>query len=120
MDATYIGGKPRKTGKKDDDDHTPSKRRRVTNKQAVVGMIERKGGVKANIANANKMTFAILSSLVRKHVDANNATLYTDEYKSYSRMQSLIENKPVDHSQDVYSVDGVSTNSMALLWAIVK
>ena len=68
--------RPRKIVKKDDDNHTPNKRGRGTKKQAVVGMIERKGSVKAHVANANKITFAILSSLVRKHVNADNATLY--------------------------------------------
>ena len=35
-------------------------------------------------------------------------------------MKSLIEHKQVDHSKGIYSVNGVSTNSMESFWAIVK
>ena len=35
-------------------------------------------------------------------------------------MKKLIEHKRVNHSTGVYSVCGVSTNSMESFWAIVK
>lgn len=41
MDETYIGGKPRPKNNKDDDDFTPLKRGRGTDKGCVIGMIER-------------------------------------------------------------------------------
>ena len=48
MDETYVGGKPRKENKHDDDDqNTPSPRGRGTKKIPVVGMVERDGNVKA-------------------------------------------------------------------------
>jgi transposase-like protein len=124
MDETYIGGKPRKEAKsKDDDDSdniTHNKRGRGTKKQAVVGMIERKGSVKAQLASNNKLSFRILSDLVRKNVDTKQAVLYTDEFKAYSRMETVIEHKQIDHSAGVYSINGISTNCMESFWAIVK
>lgn len=54
MDETYVGGKPRKKGKKDDDDNfPPNKRGRGTNKQPIVGMVERTGNVKAGKVSKN-------------------------------------------------------------------
>ena len=44
MDETYIGGKPRKTNNKDDN-NLPLKRGRGTKKIPVVGIVERKGKV---------------------------------------------------------------------------
>jgi len=124
MDETYVGGKPRKEAKKkdNDDDNKPAanKRGRGTKKQAVVGMIERKGNVKAQMANNNKLTFKILSAIVRKHIDTAKTTLCTDEFKAYSKMQSIIEHKQIDHSAGIYSINGISTNCMESFWVILK
>lgn len=58
--------------------------------------------------------------MVRKHVDADNSELFTDEYKAYNRMSSLIKHQQVNHSIGQYSVNGVSTNSIESFWATVK
>jgi len=124
MDETYVGGKPRKEVKKDNDkdnDNTPTnKRGRGTKKQAVVGMIERKGSVKAQVAHNNKLGFSVMSSLVRKNIATKEAILCTDEFKAYSKMHTIIEHKQVDHSAGIYSVNGISTNCMESFWAILK
>ncbi len=75
MDETYIGGKPRKEGKKKDKDDNDkgNPRGRGTKKECVVGMIERGGRVKA--VNNNKNNSFNLCELVRNNVDRNNATL---------------------------------------------
>ena len=65
MDETYVGGKPRKQAKKDDDDFPQNKRGRGTKKQAVVGIIERKGNVKTHVAKDNNLKFGVLSGLVK-------------------------------------------------------
>jgi len=120
MDETYVGGKPRKHAKKDDNDFPQNKRGRGTKKQAVVGMIERKGNVKTHVAKDNDLKFGALSELVKNHVDTESSALYTDEFKGYSGMNKILEHKTVDHSAGVYSVDGISTNSMESFWAILK
>jgi transposase-like protein len=124
MDETYVGGKPRKETKQNDndDDNKPAinKRGRGTKKQAVIGMIERKGNVKASVAHNNKLGFSVMSSLVRKNVATKDAILCTDEFKAYSKMHTIIEHKQVDHSAGIYSVNGISTNCMESFWAILK
>jgi len=56
MDETYVGGKPRKSNNKDDDDlNPPSKRGRGTKKTPVVGMVERNGNVKASKADKHSL-----------------------------------------------------------------
>lgn len=47
MDETCVGGKPRKSGKKDDDNLPPSPRGRGTKNTPVVGVVARGGDVKA-------------------------------------------------------------------------
>ncbi len=120
MDETYVGGKPRKQTKKDDGDLPKNKRGRRTKKQAVVGMIERKGNVKTHVAKDNDLKFGVLSELVKNNVDTENSALYTDEFKGYNGMHKILEHKTVDHSAGVYSVNGISTNSMESFWATLK
>jgi len=53
VDETYIGGKPRKSNRKDDDRH--NKRGRGTKKSPVVGVVDReKGKVYAKVSLPNK------------------------------------------------------------------
>lgn len=49
MDETYVGGKPRKKSKDNDNNgnYPTNKRDRGTKKECVVGMIEREGNIKA-------------------------------------------------------------------------
>jgi len=71
MDETYVGGKPRKGDKKknDDDDTPKNKRGRGTKKTPVVGIVQRKGNVKAKVAEKDSLKFKELSQLVRKYVN---------------------------------------------------
>jgi hypothetical protein len=52
-DETYVGGKPRKGNKRDDD--TPGPRGRGTKKTPVIGVVERGGRVIATPANAGDL-----------------------------------------------------------------
>lgn len=116
MDETYIGGKPRPENRKDDDsDDAP--RGRGTRKTAVVGMVERRGKVKAR--KAGKLGFDDLSALVRGGVDLERSVLLTDEYRGYSGMSGLLPHKRINHSQR-YADCLVHTNSIESFWAIVK
>lgn len=121
MDETYVGGKPRKESKnKDDDRNNQNKRGRGTKKQAVVGMIERNGKIKASAILHNKLNFKALSDLVRKNVDTNNTVLCTDEFKGYSKMKTIVDHRQINHSTCLWSLNGVSTNSIESFWALLK
>ena len=52
MDEAYVGGKPRKRNRRDDD--TPSPRGRGTSKTPIVGAVERGGRVKAKMVPMTK------------------------------------------------------------------
>jgi len=116
MDATYVGGSPRKANERDDDsDDAP--RGRGSRKTPVVGMVERGGKVKAK--KAGKLGFDDLSALVRGGVDLGRSVLLTDEYRGYSKMSGLLPHKRINHSQR-YADCLVHTNSIESFWAIVK
>jgi len=113
MDETYIGGKPRKgTG--------PHKRGRGTKKIPVVGMVERnKGKVKAEVIKNRKLDRKNLKSLVRKNIDTKNSTLFTDEFRGYLGIKTMMPHKVVDHTK--WYVDGdIHTNTIESFWALLK
>lgn len=112
-DETYIGGKPRRGS------GTINKRGRGTKKTPVVGLIERKGKVKAEVIKNKKLDSKNLKALVRRNVDINNAILITDEYKGYIGIQKIMPHKVVDHT--VWYVDGdAHTNTVESFWALLK
>ncbi len=112
VDETYIGGKPRKgTG--------THKRGRGTSKTPVVGMVERRGKIKAEVMGKKKLNSKNLKSLIRRNVDITNTTLITDEYKGYIGIKQIMPHKVVDHT--VWYVDGdAHTNTIESFWALLK
>ena len=118
MDETYVGGKPRKVAKKDDDDKG-NPRGRATKKECVVGMIERGGKVKASNVNKGSLKAKDLKELVRAGVDVENTTLITDEYRGYMTMRRIISHFQINHSE-AYAVAAIHTNSIESFWAILK
>jgi transposase-like protein/IS1 family transposase len=147
MDETYIGGKPRKyqyakfgqpkpipeldkkleslNGKYvfDNDAYKKNalsenaKRGRGTLKTPVAGIVQRNGNVIAEVME--KTDAKTLKQLVIKNVSLSDSILLTDEYKSYSRFDAIIEHIKIDH-QRMYSYKGLNTNSIESFWAIVK
>jgi len=75
-DETYIGGKPRKGNRRDDD--KPNKRGRGTKKQAVIGAVERGGRVVARVAD--DLSGKGILRFLRDTIDPNGSLLITDEF----------------------------------------
>lgn len=120
-DETYVGGKPRKGNKRDDDPKggNKSKRGRGTDKMPVIGVMERNGRVVAKPAIKGKLTCAVLDAFISKHVDLAASLLITDEYKGYSKIGKKMLHASVNHAAQY--VDGsIHTNSMEGFWALVK
>lgn len=92
-------------------------RGRGTNKIPVAGIVERDGNIIAEVMQA--LSYQDLKKLVKKHVDTDESVMVTDEFKSYSKFQRIIEHISVDHKR-LYSYKGVNTNSIESFWAIVK
>lgn len=129
MDETFIGGKPRKKNHRDDDPKggDKSKRGRGTDKEAVIGVIERGGKVRAMPAEKSEMTMDYISALVRRLVDAPQAVINTDEFNGYNALNSFIIHRRINHSvsyseRDMFSAQygNIHTNNIEGFWALVK
>lgn len=121
MDETYVGGKPRKGNDRDDDvdGGNKSTRGRGTKKIPVVGMVERKGDVKAIKATKFTLKSKDLNELIRKNINSAKSILMTDEYKGYNHAAKILPHFSVNHSETY--VDGmIHTNTIESFWAIVK
>lgn len=115
VDETYVGGKPRRTNKKDD--HTPNKPGRGTKKTAVIGAVERGGQVIAKVAK--DLTSKGIVNFLKDTMDPDNSLLITDEYKGYNAVKSFMPHAVINHS-DMY-VDGtIHTNTIEGFWALIK
>ncbi len=114
VDETYIGGKPRKGG---GGSGPKLKRGRGTKKTPVVGMVERKGKVKAKIMR--RLRHRDLKALVRSNVDINNTILMTDQYRGYARMRLMIPHKIINHRIG-YACGDIHTNTIESFWALLK
>jgi transposase-like protein len=116
MDETYVGGKPRKGA----DKKSPgAPRGRGTKKTPVVGMKERDGQVRCEAMPSKVLNTQTLGGMVRKHVDRNNSTLITDEYKGYTHMKWLLPHQTINHRMRF--VDGdIHTNGIESFWALLK
>jgi len=121
MDECYIGGKPRKENKKDDDnnDSKGNPRGRGTKKAAVVGAVEREGNVKIEHVSKVMLNNKGLLSFVKKHINIAETLLVTDEYKGYNKMKDKIAHYSVNHSREYVRGD-IHTNTIESFWAILK
>jgi len=119
MDETYVGGKPRKTGKKDDNDKG-NPRGRGTKKECVVGMVERGGKVKATSVQKAQIKSYGLKQLVRDNIDMDNSLLITDEYKGYMTMNKIINHAQVNHQKEYVNSYDIHTNTIESFWALLK
>lgn len=115
-DETYVGGKPRKANKRDDDDtHTPEKNE--SKKTPVLGAVQRGGKVVAK-AVKSVTTRNVLDFLLSR-VDTKDSTLMTDESNVYKSVERFVKHKTVNHSEQY--VDGdVHTNTLEGFWSLLK
>lgn len=131
MDETYVGGKPRKRNNKTitadnvadlanvyERSDLRIKRGRGTKKVAVAGIVERKGRVVAKVMD--KLTSKELVALLKKTVRTKDTTLMTDDFKSYKKMDELIERFVINHSTKEYSRGAIHTNTIEGFWSIIK
>lgn len=113
MDETYVGGKPRKDG-------TNHKRGRGTEKIPVVGIVERNGNVKAKVQDKENLKFEDMKKLIEIHIDKDNSTLMTDDYKGYKSMSNIINHKIINHTKKQFSDGEIHTNTIEGFWSIIK
>ena len=116
-DETYVGGKPRKGNKRDDD--VPAKRGRGTAKVPVIGAVERGGRVVARVANPGDLSAKGIGNFLARFVDKAGSILITDEYAGYNRVSESMLHAVICHAE-AYADGVIHTNSIESFWAIIK
>ena len=99
-DEAYLGGKPRKPNKRDDDE--PNPRGRGTKKTPVIGAAQRGGDVKAQVAT--DLTSRGILNFVKGNVAPEGSTLITDENQAYNAVRLTMDHKVIKHKKQF--VDG--------------
>ena len=112
IDATYTGGKQK--------NHHDSKPRHVAgggDKQAVLGMRERGGKVKAKpIGDTGMVTMCREIGSSAKA----GATVYTDEHRSYDRLNAAYNHEAVKHSTKELVNRMARTSGIESVWGVLK
>jgi len=106
MDETYYGSRSEGT------------RGRGTKKTPVVGMVQRKGQVRAFVAADVKSD--TLRGLIKEHV-LPKSTVFTDTFRSYNGLDARgYTHERINHSEGVYVVGEVHTNTIEGFWSLIK
>ena len=114
-DECYVGGKPRKRNKRDDEPEHP--RGRGTSKLPIIGAVERGGDVVAQ--PSAKVTGNALKAFLTRNVDTRGSLLITDQFPGYRPMSRLMPHTTVDHT--VRYADGmIHINAIEGFWALLK
>ncbi len=125
IDETYIGGKPRKKNRRDDNPKGGSlPRGRATNKPSVIGVVDRKNRkVFAKVALANKkgqrLTGRQLIDVLDQVCKGRNIVI-SDEFRGYQKLRYTNHfHLQIDHNK-MFADGIVHTNTIESFWAIVK
>ncbi|HXM09946.1 MAG TPA: IS1595 family transposase, partial [Terriglobales bacterium] len=113
MDEAYFGGRRKGTvGRPLAGDHKDKK-------TTAVGMVERKGRVRAVVAADVKGS--TLLGLVKEHV-LPKSTVFTDDFASYDSLDRHLNeynHRRINHSEKIYVMGDVHTNTIEGFWSLV-
>ncbi len=114
VDETYIGGKARNmhAAKRD----AKIKAHGVKGKQAVFGMVERGGRVKAtHVAETKKVD---LQRRIRENVEAGSA-IFSDQHPMYTGLDEDYKHAVINHAVE-YVRGNTHTNTIENFWSLFK
>lgn len=124
IDETYIGGKPRKPNKRDDDINFKNKRGRGTKKTPVIGILDRKNHiVYAKVALSNKKGKKLSGNQllgILNEIAKEKSIVVSDEFPGYNILKKKeYIHLVVDHTKEFVN-EYVHTNNIESFWAILK
>ncbi|OHB37213.1 MAG: hypothetical protein A2060_03645 [Planctomycetes bacterium GWA2_50_13] len=107
VDETYVGGKRRGTRGRGAEGKTP-----------VIGMAERKGGIKAQAVR--NMKSSIVIPIMRRNVQVGTHIM-TDDFSTYSRVKEHgFKHGVINHSAKEYVRGDIHTNTIEGFWSQMK
>lgn len=114
-DETWVGGDA-KNMHKAKRDRFKMKSGVRDHKTAVLGMVERKGGVRAKVVESAQGKNLIL--VVRENIE-QGSELYTDSWQAYELLRHDYVHSAVNHSVE-YVRGNVHTNGIENFWSLLK
>lgn len=113
VDEMYFGGKRK-------NQHRSVRDRCIDTKTPVIGVVERKGRVRAYATlDAKKDT---VMGIIKEHV-LPQSLVFTDDYSVYDDLRfhrNEYTHRRINHSAKVYVVGDIHTNTIEGFWALVK
>ncbi len=104
-DETYMGGRIQK------------RENRLKNKTPILGVVERKGEVRAKVVDGANASTAL--PFLRANVEANSAII-TDDSRIYKRLHREYPHESVNHSEYEYVRGIIHTNTIEGFWGQMK
>jgi transposase-like protein len=114
VDEIYFGGKEQNKHMKE---RLLYKGSGTAEKTAVVGLRERGGRTRA--IPVSTLSATTLTDTVRQNVEAGSE-VHTDEFPAYRRLRETHVHKTVHHGKEIYSQNGVTTNSVESVFAVMR
>lgn len=114
-DETFIGGLAKNMHKSVREKKI--KGRGSVGKTAVMGLLERKGSVRAKVIS--NLTREAMHEIVKENVE-EGSNLFTDEWRSYQGLEDAYIHEVVNHSIEEYVRDNVHTNGIENFWSLLK